>query len=1066
MTCLLAVLAALLLPMGTVHATPVAQDCVAVAEGRHSGQITAAGQTHCLELPSPQGARIAALTSLGGAGLTVQVEVVDKNVAAQCTAAALAKGGCTLTGAAPFRALVHADDTSATGAYGVHFVRTDLAQNGCQVLPAGSFEDNSGTVRLDTGDGVFSHCLSIPAGAHSASELLRIRYDFPDDPGVFPSYAIRIVDTDGNEPPSCYAHPAPGQQIRTDGLTSCSFTAGKAYTVLLQGQDAPRTHTLDRRDVTATARGCETSAATAIGAPALRGTSGQVGTLRCHRITTDAATDRLNVNPRDAHDGLHVLVMDDKGGIACLQRNWACSITGSTGYQVVTQVPQNHDVAASYRLDAWRIATAAGPAPECPRVGSVAYGYGPLTGTLDEQHTGVCAVLPSVSGDRFRADITSTGTDGSPGPEPALYDRAGRNLCTGSSSTYDCQGSDQSLFVLSLQELGGGHSAYRANLVCTSAPCGSEEVSVGMVTPGTAQSGTVATLTVQGTALGMNTTVRLTGGPAPLTATTVSVSDDARTLKATVDLRTAPAGNWNISVVALGSEYARGTLTVTPPPLSGLGTYKPITPTRLMDTREGLGVPKAKIGQGGTATLQVTGTAGIPATGVTAVVLNVTATGPTDASYISVYPNGTTRTSASNLNVTAGQTIPNLVIVPVVNGKISFYNNAGTVDLIADIAGFYTTDGTGSTYKPITPTRLMDTREGLGVPKAKIGQGGTATLQVTGTAGIPATGVTAVVLNVTATGPSDASYISVYPNGTTRTSASNLNVTAGQTIPNLVIVPVVNGKISFYNNAGTVDLIADIAGFYTTDGTGSTYKPITPTRLMDTREGLGVPKAKIGQGGTATLQVTGTAGIPATGVTAVVLNVTATGPTDASYISVYPNGTTRTSASNLNVTAGQTIPNLVIVPVVNGKISFYNNAGTVDLIADIAGFYTTDGTGSTYKPITPTRLMDTREGLGVPKAKIGQGGTATLQVTGTAGIPATGVTAVVLNVTATGPTDASYISVYPNGTTRTSASNLNVTAGQTIPNLVIVPVVNGKISFYNNAGTVDLIADIAGFYTS
>lgn len=102
----------------------------------------------------------------------------------------------------------------------------------------------------------------------------------------------------------------------------------------------------------------------------------------------------------------------------------------------------------------------------------------------------------------------------------------------------------------------------------------------------------------------------------------------------------------------------------------------------------------------------------------------------------------------------------------------------------------------------------------------------------------------------------------------------------------------------------------------------------------------------------------------------------------------------------------------------------------------------------------------------MPKAKVGQGGTVTLQVTGTAGIPASGVTAVVLNVTATDPTAGSYVSVYPNGTTRNGASNLNFTAGQTIPNLVIVPVVNGKVSFYNNAGTVDLIADVAGYYTS
>ncbi|MEV6680141.1 hypothetical protein AB0N09_25250 [Streptomyces erythrochromogenes] len=937
MTCLLGVLAALLLPVGAAQAAPVAEDCVGVTEGRYAGTFTAAGQTHCLELPSPQGARIAALTSRGGAGLTVQVEVVDRNGTAQCTAGDLAQGVCGLTGTAPFRARVHADDTEATGPYGVHFVRTDVLQKECRTLPAGTFATDSGTVRLETGNGVFSHCLTIPADAHSTSELLRVRYAFPEDGELIPRYTVSMIDTDGDGP-SCYSHPTPNQPVRTDGLTSCSFTAGKAYTVLVQGQDAPRSHTLDRWDVTSTARGCAVSPATAVGAPAVTGTSGQSGTPRCHRITTSAATDRLNLNARDAQDSTHTLVMGDGGGIACYQKNLACAPTGSTSYQVVTQVPDGWDLPDSYRLDAWRIATAAGPAAECVRPGSVAYGYGPLTGTLSEERTGVCAVLPSVSGDRFRADITAT-DGGSYVPVPSLYTKAGTNLCTGRAPSYDCQGSDQSLYVLALPDRTE-RTAYRAELVCTTAPCGSEEVTIGTITPTTVQSGTVATLTVQGTALGMGTTVQLTGGPAPLTATTVSVSDDARTLKATVDLRTAPAGHWNIRVSALGHQYAAGTLTVTPPPVSGLGTYKPVTPTRLMDTRSGLGVPKAKVGQGGTVTLQVAGASGIPASGVTAVVLNVTATDPTTDSYVSVYPDGTARTSASNLNFTAGQTIPNLVVVPVVNGKVSFYNNAGSVDLIADVAGYYTTDGSGSTYKPVTPARLMDTRSGLGVPKAKVGQGGTVTLQVAGASGIPASGVTAVVLNVTATDPTTGSYVSVYPDGTARTSASNLNFTAGQTIPNLVVVPVVNGKVSFYNNAGSVDLIADVAGYYTTDGSGSTYKPVTPARLMDTRSGLGVPKAKVGQGGTVTLQVAGASGIPASGVTAVVLNVTATDPTTDSYVSVYPDGTARTSASNLNFTTGQTIPNLVVVPVVNGKVSFYNNAGSVDLIADVAGYYT------------------------------------------------------------------------------------------------------------------------------
>ncbi|MCX2184221.1 N-acetylmuramoyl-L-alanine amidase [Streptomyces sp. SKN60] len=54
--------------------------------------------------------------------------------------------------------------------------------------------------------------------------------------------------------------------------------------------------------------------------------------------------------------------------------------------------------------------------------------------------------------------------------------------------------------------------------------------------------------------------------------------------------------------------------------------------------------------------------------------------------------------------------------------------------------------------------------------------------------------------------------------------------------------------------------------------------------------------------------------------------------------------------------------------------------------------------------------------------------------------------------------------MYPYGTTRPNTSNLNVAAGQTVSNLVVVPVVDGKVTLYNNAGTVDLVADVQGFY--
>ncbi|GAA3391702.1 FlgD immunoglobulin-like domain containing protein [Streptomyces roseoviridis] len=369
------------------------------------------------------------------------------------------------------------------------------------------------------------------------------------------------------------------------------------------------------------------------------------------------------------------------------------------------------------------------------------------------------------------------------------------------------------------------------------------------------------------------------------------------------------------------------------------GRYEPVTPARVMNTLDGTGVPRAKVGAGKTVTLTVAGRGGVPAKGVSAVVLNVTATNATAGTYVSVYPYGTPRPGTSNLNVTAGRAVPNLVVVPVRDGKVTFYNRNGSLDLLADVAGYYTLAGTGSLYEPVTPARVMSTLSGTGVPQAKLGADRTVTLTVAGRGGVPAAGVTAVVLNVTATNATAGTYVSVYPYGTTRPGVSNLNVVAGQTVPNLVVVPVRDGKVTFYNRNGSLDLLADVAGYYTLAGTGSLYEPVTPARVMSTLDGTGVPKAKVGTGKTVTLTVAGRGGVPATGVTAVVLNVTATNPTSATYVSVYPYGTTRPGVSNLNVVAGQTVPNLVVVPVKDGKVTFYNHGGTVDLLADVAGYF-------------------------------------------------------------------------------------------------------------------------------
>ena len=129
----------------------------------------------------------------------------------------------------------------------------------------------------------------------------------------------------------------------------------------------------------------------------------------------------------------------------------------------------------------------------------------------------------------------------------------------------------------------------------------------------------------------------------------------------------------------------------TAAPVTTPGGFTSLAPSRLLDTRTGLG-GATTVAPGGTVYLQVTGRGGVPASGVSAVVLNVTATAPTKAGYVTTYRDGTTRPGVSSLNFAAGQTVANLAVAAVgTNGKVALYNgSAGTVQLLADVSGYVT----------------------------------------------------------------------------------------------------------------------------------------------------------------------------------------------------------------------------------------------------------------------------------------------------------------------------------------------------------------------------------------
>jgi len=109
--------------------------------------------------------------------------------------------------------------------------------------------------------------------------------------------------------------------------------------------------------------------------------------------------------------------------------------------------------------------------------------------------------------------------------------------------------------------------------------------------------------------------------------------------------------------------------------------------------------------------------------------------------------------------------------------------------------------------------------------------------------------------------------------------------------------------------------------------------------------------------------------------------------------------------------------------------------------------------------------LDTRVGTGAAKAPVGAGQTLVLTVASAGGLPGSGMSAVVLNITATGVTKPGYLTAWADGASRPSTSNLNFVAGQTVPNLVIVPVGAGKVDIYNGgSGTVQVIADTSGYF--
>lgn len=372
-------------------------------------------------------------------------------------------------------------------------------------------------------------------------------------------------------------------------------------------------------------------------------------------------------------------------------------------------------------------------------------------------------------------------------------------------------------------------------------------------------------------------------------------------------------------------------------------------------------------------------------------------------------------------------------------------------------------------FVPLTPTRILDSRYGIGVG-GKPAANENFPLPVAGVAAIPAE-ATALVMNLTVTEPEGPGFVTVWPADGPFPETSSINIErAGQTVANLVTVPIGAGAIRIYSQS-RAHLLADVFGYYlpAADAQAGRFVPAAPTRLADTREPGPLRNALLG-GDRFDLDVAGLMGLPRT-TQAAVLNLTVDKPQAAGFVSVTPKGAALGAVSSINVDyAGQVIANQVIVPLTDGWVTVYSAIPThviIDLSGTFTGVDASLGTDGLFVPVAPGRLLDTRKADTSPLAgtKPAPDQAVDVNPANRHGVPATGFAALVINATATDTTSAGYFTLWGQGLGQPLASNLNANgAGQTVPNHAVVPVSSAGFSFFTASGS-HLIVDVSGYFT-
>lgn len=422
-----------------------------------------------------------------------------------------------------------------------------------------------------------------------------------------------------------------------------------------------------------------------------------------------------------------------------------------------------------------------------------------------------------------------------------------------------------------------------------------------------------------------------------------------------------------VAALTAGLLSAPGPAAVAQDELPGAG-YTPLsTPTRVLDTRTDVGGHRGPLQANEIVNLAIPG---VP-TGATAVVLNVTGTGATSSTYLSVFPDQFAGTSTLNLDT--GQTAAVAAFVGLgAKNTVNVLNRSGSVEVVADLVGYFAPGGGDTFASSPAPTRILDTRTAVGGHQRPLGAGEELTLRVHGAGGVPAA-ATAAVVNVTAVAPTADTYLRVTPDG--RPGTSTLNAARGTTRANLAVVGIgADGGVRIRNAYGSTNVVVDVQGWFA-PGAGGRYVPLpVPRRVTDTRTDGG---GALAAGATRSWSFAGT-GVPAGGRTAVLFSLTAVRPATDTYLTAWPQGRARPLASNVNLRAGEIASNPAISDT--AAVSVFNLSGSTHAVIDAAGYFYTPG-DAPAAPAAPavTRVAAAGDRTRVEWSAPGEGG---LPVTG------------------------------------------------------------------------------------